>query len=154
MQKDVAGNANTPAASNRDNGVQTLANAETTRGYAKVNELKRLARKQCATFDTATKNECLLQTGPNGCHVCKIFRGLPCTYFGTHVVPAQPRLNELYRRKYLGEDVAGHAGKCAECGAEFQRRSNAVKYCSNKCRAEGRKRSKRKYNRKKDKSKK
>jgi hypothetical protein len=92
-------------------------------------ELQRLARNHCATFNTGTKENCLLETGADT--TCHYFRAGDnrCWYFETHVLPAFPEVEEIYMRQVAGVDTDVNYGECGYCGEMFAKSSNKQKYC-------------------------
>lgn len=88
-------------------------------------EIKRYARKNCATFG-----------GREGCAVegrCRYFRDQVkrCPYFELYVLPADPALEERYKRIFVNGDTEKWAASdtCDSCGEPIQKRSNRQKYC-------------------------
>jgi|SRR5690625_3631661 len=93
------------------------------------NGIKRLARRQCASFTEGGR--CLLE--PNGQPYCNFYRtdeqaapfiedgSMRCGYFEKSVLPADPELET----KYWNRDTAA----CTECGAGYEKRSNRQRYC-------------------------
>ena len=91
--------------------------------------IQSLARNQCATFNTATADRCLLD-----CQ-CVYFRQQNgrCRYFETAVLPTDPELERKYRlERGLGDEKKD---VCQTCNAPFERQSNRQIYCKT-CAAE------------------
>lgn len=91
--------------------------------------LQTLARRQCATFDTATQDRCLLDCS------CVFFRQEygRCHYFEAGVLPSNPELERKYRLERGLSDEKKDV--CRTCAAPFERKSNRQVYCE-KCGAE------------------
>jgi Cysteine-rich VLP len=98
-------------------------------------KVQSLVKDACANYDA--DGLCLLETGPDGCRVCRYFRANGhernrCRYFETAVLPADPALENEYRRELdaLSSIVATTpTHRCARCGDPFVKRSNRAKYC-------------------------
>lgn len=91
-----------------------------------MNEIKRYARLNCATFD-----------GREGCAiegVCRYYRDTVkrCPYFEQYVLPADQALEERYKRMFARDDPSDGApatDACESCGEPIRKRSNRQKYC-------------------------
>jgi hypothetical protein len=115
-------------------------------------KVQSLVKESCANYDT--DGLCLLE-GPDGCRVCRYWRSNGhernrCRYFETAVLPADPSLENEYRRELdalssIAETITTH--RCARCGDTFVKRSNRAKFCDD-CRAIVRRDQKREHARK------
>ena len=99
--------------------------------------IRSLVRNQCATFYDG--NKCHLSPGDQP--FCSFFRedGLypehlkngkvRCSYFETHVLPADPKLEAHYWGRHPMEGQQKSA-TCDRCGKEYARSNNRQLYCS------------------------
>lgn len=83
--------------------------------------MKRLARRQCASFDTSTEDRCLFG------YKCEPAR---CPYFRKSVLPADPEIERAYRLERGQADEKD--ANCRKCTTPFERESNRQIYCE-KC---------------------
>jgi hypothetical protein len=115
-------------------------------------KIQALVRDSCANYDG--DGLCLLE-GSDGCRVCRYFRSNDrernrCRYFETAVLPADPSLENEYRRELdalssIAATTPTH--RCARCNEPFVKRSNRAKFCDD-CRAIVRRDQKREHARK------
>jgi hypothetical protein len=105
-----------------------------------TNDLKRHARTNCATFNTATDSDCLRDT------TCVYFQdgGGRCSYYENCVLPASEELTARYWNALGNVDL--NTDYCERCRDPYEKQSNAQKYCA-KCKAEVSREQKRKRDR-------
>ena len=93
-------------------------------------KLGRLA-KECASYKEG--GGCSVQR----CGLCVVqiktdsAIGNVCPYFQTHVLPADRKLEAEYRSYFTQEKRVGpKLAECLRCGGEYEKGSNAAKYCA------------------------
>ncbi len=88
-----------------------------------INDIQRLARNQCATFNAATDSDCL-----RDCQ-CIYFRaeGGRCSYFENCVLAGNEALHARYWNALGNTDVS--ADYCVNCREPYERKSNQ-RYCT------------------------
>lgn len=92
-----------------------------------MNEYQQYARRNCAIFNTATKDGCYTEG------VCRLFRDepVPCPWFERYVLPGNPALEAKYKGT-ANEPEDDNLTECAKCGQSIRKRNNRQKYCD-KC---------------------
>ncbi len=93
--------------------------------------IRKLVARKCACYDGGT-GTCLPLDAP--CYMCgKAWSGDYCGYFERAVLPQDAQLEAAL----LGRDITERQKTCPVCGKVFVPRTSQV-YCSEKCRAQGR----------------
>lgn len=99
--------------------------------------IKSLIRNQCASFQNG--NECRVCPGDQT--ICSFFRSdgkypdylksgaVRCSYFETHVLPADPALELAYWGKHPEGQHGKSVGNCSRCKASFIKQSNRHVFC-------------------------
>jgi hypothetical protein len=113
--------------------------------------IKDLIINECANY---SNGKCLIKD-----RLCPLIHGgvyngykipaedFSCTYFETHVLPADKTLEAIYYGKETAP-VKMVDKNCKGCGKAFKSTSNKALYCGDICRKSANRKSHRKYNRK------
>jgi hypothetical protein len=95
------------------------------------NKTKKLAKKQCANFNTSN-NKCFVTDEPCTYFEDKFIGHCRCNYFERSVLPGDQVLELKYWQEIAGtKNIYDHRrlANCAICDGQFSKNNNKHKYC-------------------------